>query len=93
MTVLPAALSIILALLALMTFSMLNRSESTLMWQISVVAKEYGHYAAIVTVVVAAALLLTAPPFLVDARSCSCPGARVERRVCLASVIGPQVAA
>ena len=63
MTVLPAALSIILALLALMTFSMLNRSESTLMWQISVVAKEYGHYAAIVTVVVAAALLLTAPPF------------------------------
>ena len=35
----------------------------TLLWQISVVAKEYGHYAAILTVVVVAALLLTAPPF------------------------------
>ena len=63
MTVLTAVLSGLLALLALMAFSMLNRSESTLLWQISVVAKEYGHYAAILTVVVVAALLLTAPPF------------------------------
>jgi hypothetical protein len=62
MTILTAALSTVLALLALMAFSMLNRSESTLMWQISVVAKEYGHYAAILTVVVAA-LFLTALPF------------------------------
>ena len=46
-----------------MAFSMLNRSELTLLWQISVIAKEYGHYAAILTVVVVAALLLTAPPF------------------------------
>ena len=63
MNVLAAALSALLALLALMAFSMLNRSKSTLLWQISVVAKEYGHYAAIVTVVVVNALLLTAPPF------------------------------
>lgn len=63
MTVLTAVLSGPLALLALMAFSMLNRSELTLLWQISVVAKEYGHYAAILTVVVVAALLLTAPPF------------------------------
>ena len=63
MTVLTAVLSGLLALLALMAFSMLNRSESTLLWQISVVSKEYGHYAAILTVVVVAALLLTAPPF------------------------------
>ena len=63
MNVLTAALSALLALLALMAFSMLNRSESTLLWQMSVVAKEYGHYAAILTVVVVAALLLTAPPF------------------------------
>ncbi len=63
MTVLTAVLSGPLALLALMAFSMLNRPELTLLWQISVVAKEYGHYAAILTVVVVAALLLTAPPF------------------------------
>ena len=63
MTVLTAVLSGLLALLALMAFSMLNRSESTLLWQISVVAKEYGHYAAILTVVVVAALLLASPPF------------------------------
>ncbi len=63
MNVLTVTLSALLALLALMAFSMLNRSESTLLWQISVVAKEYGHYAAILTVVVAATLLLTAPPF------------------------------
>ena len=63
MTVLTAVLSGLLALLALMAFSMLNRPESTLLWQISVVAKEYGHYAAILTVVVVAALLSTAPPF------------------------------
>ncbi len=63
MNVLTAVLSASLAPLALMAFSMLNRSESTLLWQISVVAKEYGHYAAILTVAVVAALLLTAPPF------------------------------
>ena len=63
MTVLTAVLSGLLALLALMAFLMLNRSESTLLWQISVATKEYGHYAAILTVVVVAALLLTAPPF------------------------------
>jgi len=63
MIVLTAVLSGLLALLALMAFSMLNQSESTLLWQISVVAKEYGHYAAILTVVVVAALLSTAPPF------------------------------
>ncbi len=63
MNFLTAALSALLALLALMVFSMLKRSKSTLLWQMSVVAKEYGHYAAIVTVAVVAALLLTAPPF------------------------------
>jgi len=63
MTVLTAVLGGLLVLLALIAFSMLNRSESTLLWQISVVAKEYGHYAAILTVVVVAELLLTAPPF------------------------------
>ena len=62
MNFLAAALGALLALLALMAFSTLNRSESTLLWQMSVVAKEYGHYAAILTVVVVAALL-TAPPF------------------------------
>ena len=63
MNVLTAALVALLAPLALMAFSMLNRSKSTLLWQVSVVAKEYGHYAALVTVAVVAALLLTAPPF------------------------------
>ena len=63
MNFLIAALSTLLALLALMAFSTLNWSELTLLWQMSVVAKEYGHYAAILTVVVVAALLLTAPPF------------------------------
>ena len=63
MNFLTAALSALLALLALMAFSTLNWSELTLLWQISVVAKEYGHYAAILTVAVVAALLLAVPLF------------------------------
>ena len=61
MNVLTAALGALLALLGLMAFSMLNRSESALLWQISVVSKEYGHYAAILRVVVAALLFATSP--------------------------------
>ncbi len=67
MMILTVALSTVLALLALMAFSMLNRSESTLLWQMSVVGKEYGHYAAILTMVAAALLFATSPFWLVRA--------------------------
>ncbi len=67
MMILTVALSTVLALLALMAFSMLNRSELTLLWQLSVVGKEYGHYAAILTMVAAALLFATSPFWLVRA--------------------------
>ncbi len=42
--------------------SMLHWSQSTLLWMMLVAAKEYGHYAAVLTVAVVAALLQTASP-------------------------------
>ncbi len=61
MEILTAALGAVLALLTVFAFSTLNWSKSTLLWMMSIVAKEYGHYAAILTVAVVAALLQTAP--------------------------------
>jgi acetyl esterase/lipase len=56
-----AALGAVFALLALFALSMLTSSKSTVLWQMSVVAKEYGHYAALLTAAVTAALFHTAP--------------------------------
>jgi acetyl esterase/lipase len=62
MDLLTAALGALLALLTLFAFSMLDWSRSTLLWMMSVAAKEYGHYAAVLTMAVVAALLQTAAP-------------------------------
>jgi acetyl esterase/lipase len=67
MDFLTAALAALLAILALFAFSMLHWSQSILLWMMSVVAKEYGHYAALLTVAVVAALLQTASPWWVHA--------------------------
>jgi acetyl esterase/lipase len=62
MDFLTAAPCAVLAFLAAFAFSMLNWSQSTHLWMMSVVAKEYGHYAAVLTVAVVAALLQTPSP-------------------------------
>jgi acetyl esterase/lipase len=62
MDFLTAGLSALLAILAVFAFSMLHWSNSTLLWMISVAAKEYGHYAGVLAVAAAAALLQTALP-------------------------------
>lgn len=63
MDLLTATLGALLGILTVFAFSMLHWPQSRLLWMMSVAAKEYGHYAAVLTVVVAVALFLTASPW------------------------------